>query len=532
MNKDVVLISGLGPGRLDQEDLIGTCFDKSLNNNCKYFINGKNYDALNLEVEFNGNRYPLLKKKKKRSIPTLVNNTLEQILTSANIEYDSFDTSVIWDNEAFKPKQYYKIVCLSTTFMWSEDIFEQTIKWINCNITYEKLLVGGKYSSLKKSTLLDKYESIDYIIVGDGEEALPRLINYLLGKKEDFELIPNIIYRTNGNIKSAPFREINIESLPISVPKRDQKIVMYESVRGCVHKCKFCAWSSGVERFRYKSGEKIYNEWLSYINEYGIEEIQVIDSTFLFPNCRTEYLLSRLERNPIRWKANSRTDIPVTEDYVKRLEKSGCVSLKFGFESMCEKTLKNMNKCTTPNQNRLVNSYFKNSEIDTICSFIIGFPGETTKDFEQTKEYLKNEHYGHFHLYVFSMEDECMPIWKDKDKFNIHILDNFDTSFFHQDGRAWEHIGMNSTQAEQLRQKALQEIRLCSETAIHRSWQTQYYIDFKMKLNRSDHICLEKLIERYVFVPVDYKTPKERAEVFEKILFKLKRFGISLKKEN
>lgn len=532
MNNNVILISGLGPGRLDQEDLIGTCLDNSNDNSQEYYIDGKDYNALNLIVNYNGKSYPLLQKKKRCAVPTLVNNTLEQILTSAKIKYDSFDTSVIWDNENFSPKKKYKIVCLSTTFMWSEDMFAQAIKWINQNIVYEKLLVGGKYSSLKKSSLLDKYKTIDYIIVGDGEEALPCLVNYLLGEHIEFESIPNIIYRENDKTKSTPFHEVDIESLPISVPKDNQKIVMYESVRGCVHKCKFCAWSSGVERFRYKSGEKIFNEWTAYTNDYHVEEIQVIDSTFLFPNRRTEYLLSKLLAHPIKWKANSRTDIPVSSEFVEQLEKSGCVSLKFGFESMCEKTLINMNKRTTPNQNRLVNSFFKNSEIDTICSFIIGFPGETPSDFFQTKDYLIKEHYGHFHLYVFSMEDECMPIWEDRDKFKIEILNNASADYYHQDGRTWKHIGMTSIQAEQMRKRALQEIRLMSDTAIHRSWQTQYYLNIKLHLKRHELTNIEKIIERYIFVPVDYKTKKERTLVFDKLLSELEKYNIFLKREN
>ena len=94
MNNNVILISGLGPGRLDQEDLIGTCLDNSNDNSQEYYIDGKDYNALNLIVNYNGKSYPLLQKKKRRAVPTLVNNTLEQILTSAKIKYDSFDTSV------------------------------------------------------------------------------------------------------------------------------------------------------------------------------------------------------------------------------------------------------------------------------------------------------------------------------------------------------------------------------------------------------------------------------------------------------
>lgn len=412
-------------------------------------------------------------------------------------------------------------------------MFLQTINWINANVKYEFLLVGGKYSSLKKDALLKKYSCINFIIIGDGEEALPRTINYLLYNSENLEDIPNLLYIKNETVISNRMQEINIDSLTMPLPKSDrQKIIMYESVRGCVHNCKFCAWSSGVEKFRFKSGDKIYSEWESYINDFNIEEIQVIDSTFLFPNKRTQYLLSKLVCTPVRWKANSRADIPVNKEYVELLEKSGCVSLKFGFESMCENTLTNMNKHTTPNQNRLINAYFKDSKIDTICSFIIGFPGETSKDFNETKEYLLNEHYGHFHLYVFSMEDECMPIWKDKDKFNIKVLDNSVNSFFHHDGRTWQHTGMTSVEAENIRRKALQDIRLHSKYAIHRSWQTLYKINCNESISRNDYLSIERLIDQLTFVPLDYSSNESKEQMFKKIENNLKKYNITYKKEN
>lgn len=67
MNHDVLLLSGLGPGRLDQEDLIGTCFDKNSSNFSKYIANGRNYSPLNLQITINENKQSLLRRKKKRN---------------------------------------------------------------------------------------------------------------------------------------------------------------------------------------------------------------------------------------------------------------------------------------------------------------------------------------------------------------------------------------------------------------------------------------------------------------------------------
>lgn len=529
----VLLLSGLGPGRLDQEDLVGTCFDEKLVELVSYSIDEFDYSPFNLVRYEDGNIIRILKKKQSNAVPTLVNTILEQILIQTSIPFDSYDLSCVWENKDIDFYTEYDVVCLSTTFMWSEEMFSSAINWINTKINYKYLVVGGKYSSLKKDSLLLKFPSISYLVVGDGEKSLTMLLDFLVNKEGDIDSIPNLLYVKSGKLERTLTEEIVMETLPIATPKTySSKIVMYESVRGCIRHCKFCGWSSGIEKFRFKSAEKIIKEWKEYKDKHNIEEIQVVDSTFLFPNNRMKILLDNLKELSIRWKANSRTDIPVSKDYVAALEQSGCVSLKFGFESMSDKILGYMNKQSTAEQNRLVNSFFRQSSIDTICSFIIGFPGETYLDFKETEDYLVNEHYGHFHLYIFSLEDECMPIWKEKDRFKIVLYNNETNSFCHQDGRNWSHIGMNSKEAEIIRKKALQRIRIHSKYSVHRSWQTKYNLDLAGNVSKEEILMIERLIDKLTFAPIDYSSDYDRENCYRTIRKDLEKFNIFYNNDN
>lgn len=539
--KDVLLLSGLGPMfGLAAGDLIGTRFDPRLsqeNLDRYYTLDGELCDPMKLEVKLDTGYQKLLRANIEDKPISLVTAVLENILKENGIQFTSIPLNDVWGGRVTRPamKESVSIVCLSTTFMWNKLMLDTAINWIKEMYTFEHLILGGKYAALKKSMILRDYSVVDFIITGDGEETLPALIRYLQFGAGNPENIPNLAFYTGERFVLTEIKEIDISATSVPRFSPNSKVVMYESVRGCVFHCKFCAWSTGCEKFRYKTASQIYGEWEEYITRYNIQEIQVIDSNFFMPTKRMKELLPRLPDLHVRWKANARTDIPIDECYVDELERSGCVSLKFGFESMSDKILGYINKKSTAANNRRVNHYFSKSSIDTIDSFIVGFPGETPADFEETVEYLKNEHYGHFHLYVFELEDECMPIWKDREKFQIQVLDsnNQEETLWTHGGSRWSHCGMDSDKAEELKRKTLHQIRLSDSKAVHRTWQGQFAYPLIKEKSRAWNLSVERLVDRMVYLPVDYTIGSDvYKDVLKDCITSLRELGVVILHDN
>lgn len=534
----VILLSGMGPTLgLASGDLKGTRFDLHISESeirRYYMIDGKNYDPVNLQITVDGQRRPLLHRKERKESQALVTKILENILITNGIEFESIPLNQVWENcqktENVIEKPEVEIVCLSTTFMWSNEMLKHAIQWIKDRYRYTHLILGGKYASLKKIALMEQYKEIEYIITGDGEESLPALIKALRSDVQEIRNIPNLMFRDHGQIKENGHRELHMAQMPLPEYAKNQEVVMYESMRGCVFSCKFCAWSTGSETFRFKSAEQIIEEWRYYAKEKNVKEIQVIDSNFFMPAKRMKILLEQMPDLGIRWKANARTDIKIDESFVRKLEKSGCVSLKFGFESMSDVVLGYIDKKSTAENNRLVNRYFSTSTIDTIDSFIIGFPGETLEEFEKTRDYLMKEHYGHFHLYIFELEDQCMPIWAEREKYQIQLYENDDSEkFWEHEGNKWAHCGMNYKQAEAMKTETLRSIRKSSSQAVHRTWQGQFAYPLIPEKSRQWNLAVEKYIDQLVYLPVDYEVGSEEAAYKAKeILEKLKGLGIEL----
>ena len=96
----------------------------------------------------------------------------------------------------------------------------------------------------------------------------------------------------------------------------------------------------------------------------------------------------------------------VTEHFASELSKLDkiCPHFHLSLQSGCDATLKRMNrKYTIKEYERgceLLRKYFVHPAITT--DVIVGFPGETEEEFEQTKAYLEHIHFYEMHIFKYS----------------------------------------------------------------------------------------------------------------------------------
>lgn len=97
----------------------------------------------------------------------------------------------------------------------------------------------------------------------------------------------------------------------------------------------------------------------------------------------------------------------VTEEFVKRLASMDkvCPHFHLSLQSGCDETLKRMNRHYTAGEYRsgveLLRNYFRLPAITT--DVIVGFPGETEEEFEQTKDFLRRMNLFEIHVFPYSL---------------------------------------------------------------------------------------------------------------------------------
>lgn len=526
----VLLLSGTaGAYTIRGKDLENSVFDEKNSQNIierNFIVDGVRIIPQTAYAIVDGKKEKLLRVNRS-SYPVLVTRTLEDIISGTGVEFVSLPCDKIWNDECFSCK--CDVVCLSTTFMWSEAMIKRAITWIVNNVNYKYLILGGHYSSIKYQHIFETYSEVDFVIVGDGETALPLLINKLIGVSTvDYKDIPNLTYVESSTVIKTKTKYENLEEMPKVSYEGQYERLSYESVRGCAYGCKFCTWDAGIKCFRHKSAAKIIKDFEEYMQENGIKRIEVNDSTFLFPFSRIPELLDGFERLGLHWKAHSRSDVPFDDEMIEKLNRSNCDILQIGFESMTDRILKNMSKKTTVAQNRYTNEILKKTNIDTVVSFIVGFPDETIEEFSNTSEYIINEHWGHFYIFVFEMEDKSLDLWKERAKYGFELFEDKEDCL--HGGANWNHNGMTSDTAFALREKLLSDVRRNNSMAIYKSWQSPYEWPFIKDRTKGENLRIERLLDNLAFLPKDYADELVRKQVIE-IKRTLEEYGVFFSEE-
>ena len=175
-------------------------------------------------------------------------------------------------------------VILFSTYIWNvNDIVKlcNNLKKVKPNI---KIALGGPEVTYDSEEAMKKYDFIDYILYGEGELIFRDFTKYLMGDMK-IEDVDGIVYRSNDSIiTNKPMKLLeNLDLIPSPYEELDKKeyenrIVYYETSRGCPFNCQYCL-SSAIEGLRYFSIDRVKND-LKKLIDARVSQIKFIDRTF------------------------------------------------------------------------------------------------------------------------------------------------------------------------------------------------------------------------------------------------------------
>lgn len=153
--------------------------------------------------------------------------------------------------------------------------------------------LGGpevSYDALKR---LEENECIEGIMQGEGEVTFYELVKVWIGiHGSTYQNVLGIVYRDRNNRlhqnPAAPLMELDdVPFIYTDLSKFENKILYYETSRGCPFSCSYCL-SSIDKRVRFRSMELVKRE-LQFFLDNRVPQVKLIDRTF---NCKKEHSLA------------------------------------------------------------------------------------------------------------------------------------------------------------------------------------------------------------------------------------------------
>lgn len=261
------------------------------------------------------------------------------------------------------------------------------------------VIAAGCYAQVGKDELL-KDENIDLIIGNNKKKELIQILEEYFPKEKPKPEVLDIA-------KDKEYEALHIEHL-------NEHTRAYIKVQdGCNQFCSYCIipYARGRVRSRKKEEilEEIKNLCRNGCQEFVITGIHVTSYGIDFGNISLIDLLESIAKidGVKRIRLGSLEPGFITQDVIERLSKidSFCPHFHLSLQSGCDATLKRMNRKYTTKEIRekcsLIRKYFSFPALTT--DIIVGFPGETGEEFEQTRNFLEEIQLYEMHVFKYSV---------------------------------------------------------------------------------------------------------------------------------
>lgn len=315
---------------------------------------------------------------------TLKNNKIQYDVTDVGFGYSfKYINNKIVD---FKPD----LIGLSMMTFKHTDTYYMLNK-IKKNHPDIPIVVGGPHVSTLRDAVLKECPSIDFGITLEGEKTFIELC-----KGKSLKTIKGLIYRDDTTILYNGDRDFIKELDTISFPtyenfelnKYSVKEICIVSSRGCPYGCIYCPVHLAIGReFRVRSAQNVVDE-LDYWYKRGYRRFDFVDDNLTFYKDRVYEICNEIEIHNLKGLelhcGNGIRADKVDRDLLKRMREVGFNYIAFGVEAGNNKILKNLKK---GEQIEIIEQSIKNAcelGFEVSLFFLIGSPGETCSDFEDS----------------------------------------------------------------------------------------------------------------------------------------------------
>ncbi len=287
-------------------------------------------------------------------------------------------------------------------YIWNWSVIQQLIVEIHKLLPEMPIWLGGPEVSFDGKELLDKYPMVTGIMVGEGEETFRQLLGYYVNREalksnanerqpdkgevelEGLDQIAGLVLSTGA---TAPRELTDLSMVPFlydDLKPFENRIIYYESSRGCPFCCSYCL-SSIDKRVRLRDIAIVKKE-LQFFLDHKVPQVKFIDRTF---NCNHDHAMAiwqfilEHDNGVTNFHFEIAADI-LKEDEIALLSqmRPGLVQLEIGVQTIHAKTLTEIRRVMNIDRlEKVVKELGKGNNIHLHLDLIAGLPLEDYESF-------------------------------------------------------------------------------------------------------------------------------------------------------
>lgn len=183
------------------------------------------------------------------------------------------------------------VVCVSC-YIWNLSFVKELMADLIKILPGADFWAGGPEVSYDAEKFLTENSEFKGVMVGEGEETFKELAGYYVEKNpQDLKNMTGICYRDGDQIIHNGWRQImDLSSIPFiykDLSEFKNRIIYYESSRGCPFSCSYCL-SSIDKKLRFRDTETVKKE-LQFFIDNKVPQVKFVDRTF---NCKHDHAMA------------------------------------------------------------------------------------------------------------------------------------------------------------------------------------------------------------------------------------------------
>ena len=187
--------------------------------------------------------------------------------------------------------EHPEVVCVSC-YIWNLSFVKELMADLIKILPGADFWAGGPEVSYDAEKFLTENSEFKGVMVGEGEETFKELAGYYVEKNpQNLKDMTGICYRDGDQIIHNGWRQImDLSSIPFiykDLSEFKNRIIYYESSRGCPFSCSYCL-SSIDKKLRFRDTETVKKE-LQFFIDNKVPQVKFVDRTF---NCKHDHAMA------------------------------------------------------------------------------------------------------------------------------------------------------------------------------------------------------------------------------------------------